>query len=82
MDGGHGQAIGAEVQVRAKSGARRPQWITDRDPLYKFMHGSPWDYDTRIPVLFHGPPFIRPTLVNYAGAQVGHIAMAPGWPAP
>lgn len=35
--------------------------ITDRDPLYKFMHGSPWDYDTRIPVLFHGPPFIRPT---------------------
>ena len=26
--------------------------------------------------------FIRPTLVNHAGTQVGHIAMAPGWPAP
>ena len=23
--------------------------ITERDPLYVFMHGSPWDYDTRIP---------------------------------
>jgi hypothetical protein len=33
--------------------------ITDRDPLYRFMHGSPWEYDIRIPVLFHGPPFIR-----------------------
>ena len=33
--------------------------ITERDPLYRFMHGSPWDYDTRIPVLLYGPPFIR-----------------------
>jgi hypothetical protein len=33
--------------------------ITERDPLYRFMHGSPWDYDTRIPILFHGTPFIR-----------------------
>src|SRR5688572_4647666 len=33
--------------------------ITSRDPLYRFMHGSPWDYDTRIPILFHGAPFIR-----------------------
>jgi hypothetical protein len=33
--------------------------ITDRDPLYAFMHGSPWDYDTRIPILFYGPPFVR-----------------------
>jgi type I phosphodiesterase/nucleotide pyrophosphatase len=33
--------------------------ITDRNPLYRFMHGSPWDYDTRIPILFHGTPFIR-----------------------
>ena len=28
--------------------------ITDRDPLYAFMHGSPWDYDTHIPLLLHG----------------------------
>lgn len=34
--------------------------ITRRDPLYRFMHGSPWDYDTRIPILFYGAPFARP----------------------
>ncbi len=33
--------------------------ITSKDPLYAFMHGSPWDYDTRIPFLLYGPPFIR-----------------------
>ena len=26
-------------------------FVTSRDPLYRFMHGSPWDYDTHIPVL-------------------------------
>ncbi len=34
-------------------------FVTSRDPLYMFMHGSPWDYDVRIPVLLHGAPFIR-----------------------
>jgi len=34
-------------------------FVTSRDPLYFFMHGSPWDYDTHIPVLFHGAPFIK-----------------------
>lgn len=34
--------------------------ITDHDPLYGFMHGSPWDYDARIPLLLHGTPFVRP----------------------
>lgn len=33
--------------------------ITERSPLYRFMHGSPWDYDTRIPILFHGGPFVK-----------------------
>ena len=33
--------------------------VTERDPLYGFMHGSPWDYDSRIPILFHGAPFVR-----------------------
>lgn len=38
----------------------KEQWfVTSRDPLYKFMHGSPYDYDTRIPVLFHGAPFVK-----------------------
>ena len=33
--------------------------ITRRDPTVKYMHGSPWDYDTRIPFFFYGPAFIR-----------------------
>lgn len=35
-------------------------FLTDRDPLYQFMHGSPWDYDVRIPLFFYGPGFIKP----------------------
>jgi hypothetical protein len=38
---------------------REGDFITERDPLYVFMHGSPWDYDTRIPLLFHGAPFAK-----------------------
>ena len=38
---------------------RHGTFVTDRDPLYRFMHGSPWEYDTRIPILFHGAPFVR-----------------------
>jgi hypothetical protein len=34
--------------------------ITDHDPLYGFMHGSPWGYDTHIPLLLHGSPFVTP----------------------
>jgi hypothetical protein len=43
--------------------------ITYRDPLYPFMHGSPWDYDTRIPILFHGAPYIRPGTYSVAAKQ-------------
>ena len=34
-------------------------FLVDKDPLYQFMHGSPWSYDTSIPLFFHGPGFIR-----------------------
>jgi len=34
-------------------------FVTSRDPLYHFMHGSPWDYDVRIPILFYGAPFVK-----------------------
>ena len=40
--------------------------ITQKDPLYPFMHGSPWDYDTRIPILLHGAPFV--TAGSFSGA--------------
>lgn len=43
-----------QVFVVPKSG----WFVTSHDPLYPFMHGSPWDYDTHIPVLLYGPPFI------------------------
>ncbi len=43
--------------------------ITDHDPLYVFMHGSPWDYDTRIPILFHGAPFVKAGQWPDAAAQ-------------
>jgi Type I phosphodiesterase / nucleotide pyrophosphatase len=39
---------------------REGDFIVDRNPLYAFMHGSPWDYDTHIPLLLYGPPFIKP----------------------
>jgi len=34
-------------------------FVTRNEPAYRFMHGSPWDYDDKIPLLFYGPPFIR-----------------------
>jgi predicted AlkP superfamily pyrophosphatase or phosphodiesterase len=33
--------------------------ITRRDPAVKYMHGSPWSYDVRIPFLLYGPSFVR-----------------------
>ena len=57
--------------------------ITERDPLYVFMHGSPWDYDTRIPILFYGAPFVKPgTFAEPATQQdiaptIGRIIGAP-----
>lgn len=30
------------------------EFVIDTDPLYGYMHGSPWPYDSHIPLLFHG----------------------------
>lgn len=43
--------------------------ITSRDDLYRFMHGSPWDYDTRIPILFYGAPFVKSGAYSGAATQ-------------
>jgi hypothetical protein len=48
---------------------RQGDIITERDDLYPFMHGSPWDYDTRIPMLLHGAPFIRQGTWDSPAAQ-------------
>jgi predicted AlkP superfamily pyrophosphatase or phosphodiesterase len=44
-------------------------FVTSRDPLYMFMHGSPWDYDVRIPVLLHGAPFVKGGSFSAAATQ-------------
>lgn len=33
--------------------------VSRKDPVVTFMHGSPWAYDTRIPLGFYGPSYIR-----------------------
>ena len=43
--------------------------VTYKDPLYPFMHGSPWDYDTRIPILFYGAPFVKSGAFSGAAKQ-------------
>ena len=39
---------------------RQGMFFVEQDPLYNFMHGSPWEYDTHIPLFFYGAPFVRP----------------------
>lgn len=38
---------------------REGEFVTRNDPAYRFMHGSPWNYDARVPLLLFGPPYIR-----------------------
>ncbi len=33
--------------------------VNETDELEIFVHGSPWEYDTHIPLLVHGPGFVR-----------------------
>ena len=48
---------------------REDDIITDRDPLYVFMHGSPWEYDTHIPLLLYGSPFVKPGIYDTPAVQ-------------
>lgn len=43
--------------------------IVERDPLYVFMHGSPWEYDVHIPLLLHGAPFVKPGVYDAPALQ-------------
>ncbi len=49
--------------------SREGEFLVDRDPLYAFMHGSPWRYDTHVPLLFYGPPFVKPLVSNEPVSQ-------------
>ena len=44
-------------------------FIVDDEPLYAFMHGSPWPYDTHVPLLLHWPGQIRPATFDSPVAQ-------------
>ena len=33
--------------------------VSQKDPVVKFMHGSPWPYDSRIPLVLYGAPYVR-----------------------
>jgi len=41
--------------------------------FYHYMHGSPWDYDTRIPILFYGKGHVR-AVVDSGPARLQDIA--------
>jgi predicted AlkP superfamily pyrophosphatase or phosphodiesterase len=43
--------------------------IQRSDPPVRFMHGSPWRYDTRIPLLFYGPAYVRKGTYQAAARQ-------------
>ena len=34
-------------------------FLSRPDDVYRFMHGSPWEYDVEIPILLYGEPFVR-----------------------
>ena len=53
---------------------REGDFVVDKDPLYEFMHGSPWPYDSHIPLLFHGRAHVRPGVID---AQVSQQDIAP-----
>lgn len=48
---------------------KQGRFVTSHDPLYNFMHGSPWDYDTRIPLIVHGSPFVKAGQYRAAARQ-------------
>ena len=62
---------------------RDGDFVTSRDPLYLFMHGSPHDYDTHIPLLFHGSAFVaggvytQPAQQQDIAPTIGAIIGAP-----
>jgi hypothetical protein len=58
-------------------------FLSRPDDVYRFMHGSPWDYDVRIPILFHGEPFVRPGVYTGPARQqdiAPTLLFGPGFP--
>jgi hypothetical protein len=49
--------------------SREGEFVVDHNPLYAFMHGSPWPYDTHVPLIFYGPPFVKPLVSDTRVSQ-------------
>jgi hypothetical protein len=65
--------------------SREGEFLVNRDPLYAFMHGSPWPYDTHVPLLLYGPPFVKPLVSDERVSQqdvVPTLAALLGTPPP
>src|SRR4029078_2902525 len=63
-----------EGEILARPGADVP-----------FMHGSPWSYDTRIPIVFWGPRYVRSARLTEQATQqdvAPTIAQSLGLPMP
>jgi hypothetical protein len=50
--------------------------ITRPDPDVLYMHGSPWPYDTRIPMLFAGPAIVPGTYATASFQQDVAVTLA------
>ncbi len=37
----------------------RSEVVTYPDEAHRFMHGSPWDYDARVPFILYGPAYVE-----------------------
>jgi hypothetical protein len=64
---------------------REGEIITRPGADVPFMHGSPWSYDTRIPIVFWGPRYVRTARLTEPASQADvapTIAQALGLPMP
>jgi predicted AlkP superfamily pyrophosphatase or phosphodiesterase len=64
---------------------REGEILTATNPALQFMHGSPWSYDTRIPIVFWGPRWVRTGRYTDPAAQqdvVPTLARTLGLPIP
>lgn len=48
---------------------KQGRFVASRDPLYAFEHGSPWEYDTHVPLLLYGAPFVKAGQYNEPARQ-------------